>query len=143
MGHLPRVLRLVSKFPIIGTNKAGDIGPLRGNGGLMPDDANYVLLPLEPSFLEFLNLKLVRILLERNQQYRMVLMQLLSSKTKILLLHGELDTVVSPSNLLEAKDFLLRKRIEVQTNMIPNCEHHIPIKASSIALNYLKKNFSI
>ncbi len=71
------------------------------------------------------------------------LSQRITSKTKILLLHGELDTVVSPSNLLEAKDFLLRKRIEVQTNMIPNCEHHIPIKASSIALNYLKKNFSI
>mgnify|MGYP001456411512 CR=1 FL=1 len=71
------------------------------------------------------------------------LSQRITSKTKILLLHGELDTVVSPSNLLEAKDFLLRKKIEVETNMIPNCEHHIPIKASSIALNYLKKNFSI
>tara|TARA_B100000470_G_scaffold211558_1_gene190533 strand:- start:136 stop:792 length:657 start_codon:yes stop_codon:yes gene_type:complete len=71
------------------------------------------------------------------------LSQRITSKTKILLLHGELDTVVSPSNLLEAKDFLLRKKIEVATNMIPNCEHHIPIKASSIALNYLKKNFSI
>ena len=71
------------------------------------------------------------------------LSQRITSKTKILLLHGELDTVVSPSNLLEAKDFLLRKKIEVEINMIPNCEHHIPIKASSIALNYLKKNFSI
>jgi len=71
------------------------------------------------------------------------LSQRITSKTKILLLHGELDTVVSPSNLLEAKDFLLRKKIEVETNMIPNCEHHIPIKASSIALNYLIKNFSI
>jgi len=27
--------------------------------------------------------------------------------------------------------------------MISDCEHHIPIKASSIALSYLKKNFSI
>ena len=71
------------------------------------------------------------------------LSQRITSKTKILLLHGELDTVVLPSNLLEAKDFLIRKKIEVETNMIPNCEHHIPIKASSIALNYLKKNFSI
>ena len=71
------------------------------------------------------------------------LSQRITSKTKILLLHGELDTVVSPSNLLEAKDFLLRKKIEVEINMISNCEHHIPIKASSIALNYLKKNFSI
>ena len=67
----------------------------------------------------------------------------ISSTTKILLLHGDLDVVVPPNNLLEAKDFLLRNKIEVETNMISGCDHHIPIKASSIALNYLKKNFSI
>ena len=63
------------------------------------------------------------------------------SKTKMLLLHGELDTVVSPTNLLDAKDFLLRNKVEVETHMISDCDHHIPIKASSIALNYIKKNF--
>ena len=67
----------------------------------------------------------------------------ISSKTKILLFHGELDTIVPPSHLLEAKDFLIRNKIEVETNMISDCDHHIPIKASSIALNYLKKNFLI
>ena len=67
----------------------------------------------------------------------------ISSKTKMLLLHGELDTVVSPTNLLDAKDFLLRNKIEVETKMISDCDHHIPIKSSSIALNYLKKNFFI
>ena len=61
----------------------------------------------------------------------------------MLLLHGNLDTVVPPSNLLDAKDFLLRNKIEVETNLINDCGHHIPVKASSIALNYLKKNFSI
>ena len=67
----------------------------------------------------------------------------ISSKTKMLLLHGELDTIVPSTNLLEAKDFLLRNKIEVETNMISDCDHHIPIKSSSIALNYLKKNFPI
>ena len=67
----------------------------------------------------------------------------ISSKTKILLFHGDLDTIVPSSNLLDAKDFLLRNKIEVETHMISNCDHHIPIKASSIALNYLKKNFFI
>ena len=67
----------------------------------------------------------------------------ISSKTKMLLLHGELDTVVSPNNVLEAKDFLLRNKIEVETNMISDCDHHISIKSSSIALSYLKKNFFI
>jgi phospholipase/carboxylesterase len=27
--------------------------------------------------------------------------------------------------------------------MIENCEHHIPIEASSAALNYIKNNFQI
>ena len=61
----------------------------------------------------------------------------------MLLLHGDKDTVVPASNLLEAKDFLIRNKIEIETNMIEDCEHHISVKASSIALNYLKKNFSI
>ena len=65
----------------------------------------------------------------------------ISSKTKMLLLHGELDTVVPANNLLEAKDFLLRNKIEIETYMIKDCDHHIPVKASSIALNYIKKNF--
>ena len=67
----------------------------------------------------------------------------ITSKTKMLLLHGALDNVVSPSSLLDAKDFLLRNKVEVETHMIENCDHHIPIKSSSIALNYIKKNFLI
>ena len=65
----------------------------------------------------------------------------ISSKTKMLLLHGELDAVVPANNLLEAKDFLIRNKIEIETHMIKDCDHHIPVKASSIALNYIKKNF--
>ena len=67
----------------------------------------------------------------------------ISSTTKMLLLHGDKDAVVPSSNLLDTKDFLLRNKIEVETNMISDCDHHIPVKASSIALSYLKKNFSI
>jgi len=66
-----------------------------------------------------------------------------TSSTKILLVHGDLDAVVSPTFLLEAKDFLIRNNIEVETSMIKNCEHHIPIEASSIALNYIKNNFKV
>ncbi len=67
----------------------------------------------------------------------------ISSKTKMLLLHGELDVVVPASNLLDAKNFLIRNKIEVETHMIRDCDHHIPIKASSIALSYIKKNFLV
>jgi phospholipase/carboxylesterase len=66
-----------------------------------------------------------------------------TSSTKMLLLHGDLDTVVLPSFLLEAKDFLIRNKIEIETNIIKNCEHHIPVEASSIILNYIKNNFKV
>ena len=64
-----------------------------------------------------------------------------TSSTKMLLIHGDSDTVVSPTFLLEAKDFLIRNSVEIKTIMIKNCDHHIPIKASSEALNYIKNNF--
>jgi len=65
------------------------------------------------------------------------------SSTKMLLLHGDLDSVVQSTFLLEAKDFLIRNNIEVETSMIKNCEHHISVEASSMALNYIKNNFKI
>ena len=65
------------------------------------------------------------------------------SNTKMLLLHGDIDEVVPSVNLLEAKDFLIRNNIEVETNMIKNCGHHIPVEASSLALEYIKENFKI
>ena len=65
------------------------------------------------------------------------------SSTKMLLIHGDQDAVVSPTCLLEAKDFLIRNNVEIKTKMITNCEHHIPVEASSVALNYIKNNFDI
>ena len=67
----------------------------------------------------------------------------IKSKTKMLLIHGDQDVVVPPNNLLEAKDFLMRHKVNVETKMIDNCGHHIPIVASSVALNYIKKNLYI
>ena len=59
--------------------------------------------------------------------------------TSILLIHGDSDAVVSPSFLLEAKDFFIRNNVDIETHLIKNCDHHIPIQASSIALNYILK----
>ena len=62
------------------------------------------------------------------------------NNTNVLLLHGDQDDIVSPTHLLEAKDFFLREKVNVETHLIKNCAHHIPIEASSIALNYILKN---
>ena len=59
--------------------------------------------------------------------------------TKALLIHGDSDQVVSSSYMLEAKDFFIRNKVEIETHLIKNCDHHIPIEASSIALNYILK----
>ena len=60
-----------------------------------------------------------------------------------LLIHGDADEVVPVSNILEAKDFLIRNNVSVNTKIIKNCGHHIPIEASSLALHFIKKNLEI
>ena len=62
--------------------------------------------------------------------------------TSTLLIHGDSDQVVSPNYLLEAKDFFMRNNIDVETHLIKDCDHHIPIEASSIALRYILKKFN-
>ena len=59
--------------------------------------------------------------------------------TSTLLIHGDVDQVVTPNFMLEAKDFFIRNNIDIETHLIKNCDHHIPIEASSIALNYILK----
>ncbi len=59
--------------------------------------------------------------------------------TNTLLIHGDSDQVVPPNCLLEAKDFFIRNNINVETYLIKNCDHNIPVDASSTALNYILK----
>ena len=63
----------------------------------------------------------------------------IKNSTDTLLIHGDADQVVPSTYLLEAKDFLIRNNIEVDTLLIKNCDHHIPVEASSTALNYILK----
>ena len=60
----------------------------------------------------------------------------------ILMIHGDADEIVSPNFLLEAKDFLIRNSVNVETQLIKNCGHHIPVEASSIGLNYILEKFN-
>jgi phospholipase/carboxylesterase len=63
----------------------------------------------------------------------------MKSLSDTLLIHGNNDQVVPATFLLESKDFLIRNKVDVETLLIENCEHHIPIEASSTALNYILK----
>ena len=62
------------------------------------------------------------------------------SSTNTLLIHGDADQVVPANYMLEAKDFFIRNNINVETHLIKNCDHHIPMESSSIALSYIKKS---
>ena len=61
------------------------------------------------------------------------------ASTDVMLIHGDTDQVVSPNFMLEAKDFFERNNLKIDTHLVKNCGHHIPIEASSIALNYISK----
>ena len=63
----------------------------------------------------------------------------IKNSTDTLLIHGDVDQIVPSTHLLETKDFLIRNNIPVETLLIKNCDHHIPIEASSTALNYILK----
>ena len=66
----------------------------------------------------------------------------IKNSTNTLLIHGDADQVVPSTYLLEAKDFLIRNNIEVETLLIKDCDHHISTEASSTALNYILKKFN-
>tara|TARA_B100000686_G_scaffold195994_1_gene202903 strand:- start:278 stop:934 length:657 start_codon:yes stop_codon:yes gene_type:complete len=64
----------------------------------------------------------------------------INSKPKILLMHGANDTIVSPTHLLEAKEYLDNRGIKIKTKLFKNCEHKIPVEGSSLGLSFLRKN---
>ena len=64
----------------------------------------------------------------------------INSKPKIFLMHGANDTIVSPTHLLEAKEYLKSHNINAKIKMLKNCEHKIPVEGASLGLGFLKKN---
>ncbi len=67
----------------------------------------------------------------------------IKNKSKILLVHGDKDEIVNSNFLLEAKDFFERNKFNIQTKLINNSGHHIPIEGSSLALSFIKKNLEL
>ena len=64
----------------------------------------------------------------------------INSKPKIFLMHGANDIIVSPTYLLEAKEYLVSHGLKIKTKMLKDCEHKISVEASSLGLEFLKKN---
>ena len=64
----------------------------------------------------------------------------INSKPKIFLMHGVNDTIVTPTHLLEAKEYLVNHGLKIKTKLFKDCEHRIPVEGSSLGLGFLKKN---
>ena len=64
----------------------------------------------------------------------------INSRPKIFLMHGVNDTIVPPTHLLEAKEYLKSHKLKIKTKLLDNCEHRIPVEGSSLGLGFLKKN---
>ena len=64
----------------------------------------------------------------------------INSKPKFFLMHGDKDTIVPPTHLLEAKEYFAKCGVKVKTKLFKNCEHRIPVEGSSLGLDFLRKN---
>ena len=62
------------------------------------------------------------------------------SRPNVILMHGDIDQVVTIDGLLEAKDFFAKNNYEIETKIFKNCEHRIPTEGSSLGLQFIKKH---
>ena len=67
----------------------------------------------------------------------------INSKPDVLLMHGDIDQIVTIESLLEAKDFFRKNNYEIETKIFKNCEHRIPTEGSSLGLQFIKKHFNL
>jgi len=68
------------------------------------------------------------------------LLENINSKPNFFLMHGDSDTIVPPTHLLEAKEYFAKCGIKIKTKLFKKCEHRIPIEGSSLGLQFLRKN---
>ena len=66
----------------------------------------------------------------------------IKSKPNIILMHGDIDQVVTIDAFLEAKDFFRKNNYSITTKIFKNCEHRIPTEGSSLGLQFINKHFN-
>lgn len=70
------------------------------------------------------------------------LLKNINSRPNIILMHGEIDQIVSIDSFLEAKDFFGKNNYEIESKIFKNCEHRITTEGSSLGLQFIKKHFN-
>jgi phospholipase/carboxylesterase len=67
----------------------------------------------------------------------------INSRPNIILMHGDIDQIVTIDSFLEAKEFFGKNNYVIETKVFKNCEHRIPTEGSSLGLQYIKKHFNL
>ncbi len=62
------------------------------------------------------------------------------SRPNIILMHGDIDQIVTVDGLLEAKNFFIENNYPITTQIFKDCEHRIPTEGSSLGLQFIKKH---
>ena len=66
----------------------------------------------------------------------------INSRPDIILMHGDLDQVVTIDAFLEAIDFFGKNNYKIESKIFKNCEHRIPTEGSSLGLKFIRNHFS-
>ncbi|MAW17372.1 MAG: serine esterase [Candidatus Pelagibacter sp. TMED272] len=64
----------------------------------------------------------------------------MNSRPNLILMHGDIDQVVTIEAFLEAKHFFRKNNYEIESRIFKNCEHRIPTEGSSLGLQFIKKH---
>ena len=67
----------------------------------------------------------------------------INSRPNIILMHGDIDQIVTIDSFLEAKEFFGKNNYVIETKVFKNCEHRIPTEGSSLGLQFIKKHFNL
>jgi len=67
----------------------------------------------------------------------------INSRPNIILMHGDIDQIVTIDSFLEAKEFFGKNSYDIETKIFKNCEHRIPTEGSSLGLQFIKKHFNL
>jgi phospholipase/carboxylesterase len=67
----------------------------------------------------------------------------MNSRPTVLIMHGDIDQIVTIESFLEAKEFFGKINYNIETKIFKNCEHRIPTEGTSLGLQFIKKHFNL
>jgi phospholipase/carboxylesterase len=62
------------------------------------------------------------------------------SKPPIFLMHGDDDNIVPLEDMMEAKNFLTKNKVDLKTKIFKGCGHSIPTQGLSLGLEFININ---